>query len=271
MNSTQNLSAALACVCALLCACGEASGRRLGGEVMGGPAPLLRVGSCRAQADLELIEDMEDRNQAILQAAGRSGSWFSFNDGSDTSIQTPMAGTQLFPMTLLDEPRGASLRAVHTFGSGFVIWGAGIGFELASTAAYDASGYAGIAFWARGAEGLTQSVRINVTDRNTSQFGPVCDLDCQPDVGPTLVNEVTDGVCTPASGPCHDYFGMDFGAELSSEWKLFSYRWDELHARNWSNKNLPAIVASEVYGLRIQADSPGPFDFWIDDIALLCP
>jgi hypothetical protein len=75
----------------------------------------------------------------------------------------------------------------------------------------------------------------------------------------------------PASGPCHDYFGADFGAELSGEWKLFSYRWSELHARNWSKKDLASIVASEVYGVRIQADSPGPFDFWIDDIAFICP
>lgn len=268
MSSRRNVRVALFAGSVLLCSCGEATGNRLGGEAVGGPAP-LRIGSCRSQADLELIEDMEDDNQAIKQAAGRSGSWFSFNDATGT--QSPPAGTQLFPMEDLEPPRGTSRVAVRTTGSGFGTWGAGVGFELASTEPYDASGYAGIAFWARGAEGLTQRVRINVTDRNTSQFGPVCDLDCQPDIGPTLINEPTDKICMEEDGPCHDYFGADFGAELSGEWRFFRYLWRELHAQNWAMKNLESIVTSEVYGLRIQADRGVPFDFWLDDITFICP
>lgn len=269
MSLQSNQGTAVFACCVLLAACGQATGHQLGGDNVGAPVELLRVGRCGADADLELIEDMEDNNQAINQAAGRSGSWFSFNDGTGT--QSPMMGTQIFPMTDLDPPRGASRKAVHTSGSGFTTWGAGVGFELASTAPYDASRYAGIAFWARGAAGVTQSVRINVTDRNTSQFGSVCDLDCQADVGATENNESTDKICMPDRGPCHDYFGVDFGATLSGEWQLFRYSWAELSARNWSHKNLPAIVTSEVYGMRIQADSPDSFDFWLDDIGFICP
>jgi hypothetical protein len=269
MRSKQNLGPALSACFLLLAACGQTSGHRLGGDIASGPVGLLRVGTCGKDADLELIEDMEDNNQAIKQVAGRSGSWFSFNDG--TGMQFPPVATQLFPMTSLGTPRGASTLAVHTYGSGFTTWGAGVGFELASTAAYDASGYAGIAFWARGAAGVTQTLRVNVTDRNTSQFGGVCDLDCQADVGATENVGSTDGVCMTDRGPCHDYFGADFGSALTSEWQLFRFTWAQLSARNWSNKNLSAIVTSEVYGLRIQADSPDSFDFWLDDIAFICP
>ncbi|HWA74458.1 MAG TPA: hypothetical protein VG937_19065 [Polyangiaceae bacterium] len=267
MSSKHNLGPALCACSLLLAACGQASGHRLGGDVAGGPIELLRVGTCGKDADLELIEDMEDNNQAIKQFAGRSGSWFSFNDG--TGMQSPPVATQLFPMARLEPARGTSTLAVHTYGSGFTTWGAGVGFELASTAPYDASGYAGIAFWARGAADVTQTVRVNVTDRNTSQFGSVCDLDCQADVGAT--ESVGDGICMAERGPCHDYFGADFGSELTSEWHLFRYTWEQLRARNWSNKNLPGIVSSEVYGVRIQADSPDSFDFWLDDIAFICP
>lgn len=245
-------------------ACGEASSHRLGGSLDETSNLPLSVGSCRSNADLEPIEDMEDGNQAIIPSAGRSGSWFFFND--ETGTQTP-SSTQLFPMEPVLPPRGSSQRAVHTSGSGFVTWGAGVGFEFASTAPYDASAYAGIAFWARGLAGLEQSVRVNVTDRNTSQFGLVCDPDCQADVGPTLPN----GVCDQQAGPCHDYFGADFGLELGADWRFFSYEWAELRPRNWSRKNLQRIDAAELYGIRIQADSTGPFDFWVDDVTFICP
>jgi hypothetical protein len=265
----------------LLFGCGEATSHKLGGAFAQGGVtddsvvPALRVGLCGAGADLELIDDMEDGNQAILKTGGRSGTWFSFNDLSSASEQFPLMGAQIFPMSELEPARRGSHYAVHTYGSGFSGWGAGIGFELSSSLPYDASGYAGIAFWARVPDG-SADWRVNVTDRNTSQYGRVCDLDCQADVGPTPSVEQTDGHCDPDAGPCHDYFGADLNGSLASEWKLFAYSWAQISTKNWSNKGLTSIVTSAIYGLRFQANGPAPggvsqpFDMWLDDVAFLC-
>lgn len=266
----------------LLTGCGQAEGHRLGGQLEsteGIKDPIsagkLRIGLCGSDADLELVDDMEDRNQAILQTAGRAGSWFSFNDL--TGMQVPVMSSSIFPMSATDPARSGSQFAVLTKGSGFTGWGAGVGFEFASTLAYDASRYAGIAFWARAATGTSGDLRFNLTDKNSSQYGGLCDLDCQPDVGPMGTNAPTgDGVCTPTDYPCYDDFGADLVGKLTDEWQLFLFRWDQLSAKNWSGRNLPGVAKEALYGVRFQANGPHAgeppmtFDFSIDDVSLLC-
>ena len=266
----------------LLAGCGQAEGHRLGGSVekLDGvrdpdAAGGLRVGSCSSGADLELIDDMEDNNQSISKIAGRSGSWFSFNDL--TGSQDPAMGGPTFKMSKTDPSRTGSQFNLRTSGSGFTDWGAGVGFDLATTEAYDASRYTGIAFWARVAPGTGTNLRFNVPDNNTSQYGGVCDLDCQPTVGPMGTNAPTeDGTCAPMRGPCYDDFGVDLLGKLSDGWQLFLFPWDELSAKNWSGKNLPGVSKSALYGVRFQANGPAAgqppltFDFSIDDVSLLC-
>lgn len=265
-----------------LTACGQAEGHRLGGKIAStdagvtdpDAAAVLRVGICGAGADVELIDDMEDNNQAIIPGSGRAGSWFAFNDESGT--QFPPAKSSIFPMSAIAPARSGSRVAANTTGSNFRRWGAGIGFEFATTLAYDASRYQGVAFWARVAPGSSRDLRFNVTDRNTSQYGGVCDLDCQPSVGPVEPTEPTDGMCNVAAGPCYDDFGADIGSVLNEEWQHFTFRWSDLKAKNWSRKNLPALSVNAVFGLRFQANGPPvggrpvSFDVWIDDVSLLC-
>lgn len=267
----------------LLAGCGQAEGHRLGGKVesLGGgikdpdSAARLRVGLCSSGADLELIDDMEDGRQAIPKTEGRSGAWFSFND--KTGSQEPAMGISLFNLLPTDPPRTGSNYNVRTSGSGFTEWGAGVGFDFATTDPYDASRYFGIAFWARVAPGMSTNLRFNVTDENTAQYGDVCDLDCQPTVGPVGSDApAEDGTCDATRGPCYDDFGADLLGKLSDEWQLFLFRWEDLSAKNWSGKNLPGISKSAIYGARFQANGPAAgqpplsFDFSIDDVSLLC-
>lgn len=272
------LSLALAAL--LSCSCGEASGHVLGGQQSNNPDEgptdplLLRVGICgKNSAQLELIDDMEDGNASLIQTSGRSDAWFAFNDESDGGMQAPAdMGMLLFRMTKLEAPRGSSLSALRTYGSGFVKWGAGVGFDFVPKQRYDASRYAGIAFWARigTAGGSSLEARMNVNDRNTSPYGEVCDLDCQPDPPVAKANR-DDGVCDESRGPCFDDFGANFGQTLSTEWQFFSYPWSVLKTANWSLKNLESVVAEEIYGVRFQTAPSQSFDLWIDDVSFLCP
>ena len=217
-----------------------------------------RAGLCAQGADLEFIDQMEDGDGTIDFTAGRSGSWFAFNDR--TGIQYPAADLPRFPMTQLERPRADSHYALRTYGSGFTLWGSGVGFDVRSQAPYNASAYAGIAFWARRAPDastpgaadaglsrpLTSALRVNVPDRGTSALGVECE----------------------ATQRCGDDFGRDLA--LDTSFQFFSFLWADLAQRGWSGSLLPQIDQSQIYGLRFQTDVDVDFDFWIDDVALLC-
>lgn len=207
------------------------------------------LGRCRTHADLEMIDDMEDRVDTILFVENRTGFWFAFNDGTGTQIPAPGADRLL--MTELNPRRDQSWYAVATSGAGFTDWGAGIGFDLHSRNAYDASSYAGFAFWARQAPGSASTginLRVEITDRNSVPQAFVCD---------------------DQSVRCYANFGVE--VTLSSEWQFFEYTWSELQQPGWQDRSYPSVERSALYGIRFQIQNDQPFDFQIDDVAFLCP
>jgi hypothetical protein len=229
--------------------CSDAS-HRLGGLVQdtsGGGGGHL--GLCKSGADVELIDDMEDGDGTIHMTAQRGGVWFSFNDKTTGSQQLPASDDETFVMSEIDPPRSASRFAARTHGAGFTEWGAGIGFEIYNQKAYDLSGYAGITFWARRAPATTPDVRFAVTDSATTPRGGQCQV---------YVDYST----------CSDYFGVDLS--LGTTFERYSFTWSELAQVGWGEPHPDAVNAAEIYGVRFQTDTSGDFDFWIDDIALLC-
>ncbi|WP_438034916.1 hypothetical protein [Sorangium sp. So ce204] len=157
---------------------GGEAGAGAGGEAGAGAGG----GEVVVPADVELIDDMEDGDSAIDEAAGRVGYWYSFNDGTGT--QTPPIYSDENPAGFipeaLAEPRGESTMAMHTFGSGFTEWGAGFGFALngpdGGLLAYDASAYSGIVFWAKlGDADAATTMKVNITDKTSDPAGGICD------------------------------------------------------------------------------------------------
>jgi len=257
-RTVARLGAAAACLVA--CGCNEESYWLGGDELECDPV-------CSDGAELEFLDRMEDGDGTIDMTAGRAGFWFAFNDllvgvaKTDEEVaqrnneldatQYPDRNGETFPLERLDPPRGDSHYAVRSYGGGFADWGAGIGFELRVRQAYDLSQYAGISFWAKRGPNVKSNVLLGLPDSDTSPIGGRC-------VAPL----------------CHD----DFGAELSdleTEFKYYRFLWSELKTRNWSSSNLSQFDASRVYGVRFQAGAiegiiKQDFDFWIDDVALLC-
>lgn len=203
---------------------------------------------CTTGAEVELIDDMEDGDGTIHMTAERGGVWFSFNDKTAGS-QLPASDDETFVMSELDPPRAASRFAARTHGGGFTEWGAGIGFEIYNQKAYDLSGYAGITFWARRAPDTAPNIRFAVTDSATTPRGGQCQQ---------YVDYST----------CSDYFGADIS--LSTTFERYSFTWSELEQVGWGEPQPDSVNASEIYGVRFQTDTSGDFDFWIDDVALLC-
>jgi endoglucanase len=223
---------------------------RLGGlsqDASGASTPRVRL--CADGADVELIDHMEDRDGAIEMVESRAGVWFSFNDKSVESAQFPASDDETFVMSEVDPPREGSRYAARSHGKGFRKWGAGIGFELYCQKAYDLSRYAGITFWAKREPDTASALRFAVTDSETTPRG---------------------GKCDPYADPqeCSDYFGADL--ELGTTFQRYSFSWHELAQKDWGRPRPDSVTTSEVYGLRFQTSTAEPFDFWIDDVALLC-
>jgi len=232
-------------LCALT-GCGDAR------HSLGGPSSSSQLSRCDPGAKIDLIDDMEDGNGSLFLNHGRAGVWFSYNDETnqdtgETTKQWPKVGAERFFMDPIQPPRGSSTRGAHTHGAGYANWGAGIGFDLLVQQEYDASKYAGLTFFIRRAAYADASVRLNVTDRNTSPLGGVCDTD---------------------HNGCYSDFG--YSLEATEDWQEMKIPWSALTQPTWAVQIYPSIVTSALFGIRFQAPPGVAFDFWIDDIAFLC-
>lgn len=126
----------------------------------------------------DMIDDFEDGDGMQIESDGRVGRWFGYDDASGGTC-VPAGGDMLVPSA--GGPAGSTLSAT-TSGSGFTLWGAGIAVDLhhpmrdVMPSPYDASGFEGIVFWARG----DTDVRVLLVTSATSipMYGGTCELVC---------------------------------------------------------------------------------------------
>jgi hypothetical protein len=185
-----------------------------------------------------LIDDLEDGDRNIAAVEGRIGYWYTVNDG--TGSQTPPPRT--FAAT--SGGAGASAYCVATQGSGFTAWGAKLGVFLHHVGdphpgLYDASGYAGIRFHARGnsvvrAAVLTSAVR-----------------------GDTL-----GGTCDESAGGCFDYHGLAFA--LTPDWREYTMSFDDMAQEGWGK--VIAFDPAAAMAIDFSVAKQLAFDFAIDDL-----
>jgi hypothetical protein len=193
-----------------------------------------------------LIEDLEDGNEQIALRCGRSGLWFTYNDGTTGGVQTPDPSVPCLPSTATG--RAGSTWAAHTQGSGFASWGGGIGFHFVSSSKpYDLRPYTGIGFWARVGAGSKTSMRIDFPDGETDPGGGLC-----------VIGSTTQ--------PCFDHFGTVL--TFDTTWKYYVVRFSTLKQGGWGWAR-PSFDPSKVFGLQLQAGAGGSFDLWLDDFELV--
>ncbi|WP_437670342.1 hypothetical protein [Sorangium sp. So ce131] len=200
----------------------------------------------------EMIDDMEDGDNAIHEAGGRKGYWYSFNDGTEGATQTPPAGAGAdpFAMTELTPPRGQSTIGACTKGSGFTEWGAAIALDLlyveATRMSYDGSAYRGITFWAKHAAGTQDSVKVLISDKSTTAEGGHCDP------------EATEMGCNDNwAGPIR----------LSEQWEQHVIAFEDMKVSGWGLAPLTETIdTTTMYSIRFQVAKDVDFDFCVDDI-----
>ncbi len=234
---------------------GIQSGSTDGGPLLGPDGGLLV---------LELIDDMEgkDPSPGWLDGPNVTGTWFTFDDGTDGGVLTPPPGSLASAViALIELPHPtyggvSSLHAAHVnTNDGFSVYGDGMGFNVNVAAGtplpFDASTRQGFVFWARalgdtGAPGT----RFNVMDVNTAPPG-------------------SGGVCD--GGACNGYFGFEFGKNgmppLTSEWQMYVVYFSELTRPAWALPD-PSLVfdPTQMIGCQWQLPVNTPADLWVDDI-----
>ena len=195
---------------------------------------------------LELIDNLESDDGHIIQSGGRSGSWFTYNDGTDGGVQTPAPGSPFLPSPT-SPPLGSSVWSAQTEGSGFASF-AGMGFTLNDPVTgpdagvespYDASGYIGIVFDAHVGSSSSTRLRVGFPDANTNGSGnPFGEF-------LTLTTEWTQEVVYFS-----DTTQQNFGPQFSS------------------------LDTSAIYSIIFQMDATTPpltFDLWVDNVYFILP
>jgi len=199
-----------------------------------------------------LIDDMEHTDGAILNACGRQGYWYTYNDGTAGGAQTPLAATSFLPSAIQGGrplgDSGVSVHAARTFGNGFTTWGAGMAFDLSSPGGgtklpYDASAYGGITFWARAGAATQTSLRVNIPEVATDPVGHSC------------------------APKCNDHFGKTL--TLTTAWAQYTlaFAGGDLSQSGWGT--VATFDKSTLIGVQFQVAAGSTFDIWIDDIAFL--
>jgi hypothetical protein len=188
-----------------------------------------------------LIDDLEDGNRSIRALAGREGYWYTLNDGTGGQ-QTPTPGSGIF--VLAEGGAASSAYAVATEGSGFTGWGAKLGVYLHHVGGefpeiYDASGYDGITFQARGNTNV--AVRVLTEAIRGASVG---------------------GTCVESEGGCYDYYGMTFG--LTAEWRAYEMTFSDM--RQAGTGRSIAFDPATVMAIDFTVPANVDFAFAVDDL-----
>lgn len=188
-----------------------------------------------------MIDDLEDGDALILAANGRRGAWYSYNDESKGASQLPAA-----PFEPSAGGPATSLFQAQTSGSGFSVWGAGIGVDLNNEGdpdggdgmrmPWDAGAHQGVVFHARGNAPIRVKLLIDA-----------------------VVPTETGGSC---AADCEDAHGKII--PLSDEWVQYTVGFDEAFQEGWGAA--ASFDASTLMSIQFQVGAGTDFDYAIDQV-----
>lgn len=179
-----------------------------------------------------VIDDFEDGDDAIARLEQRVAFWRWARE-----IDAPGTAPALIPVPHPEATPDNRL-AIHVKGGQLLDWGAAVEFTF-RPACYDASGYAGIAFRARGPG------RIYVAPREPAVIpiaeGGTCELDCH---NPHVIK-----------------------VDLDETFRSYDVRWEQMRMRGLGKPPLdPSRLNSLAFLVRPEDT---PYDVWLDDVRFI--
>jgi len=219
---------------------------------------------------VDLIDDMEGAEAPLIPTKAdppRRGAWFVYNDGT-TDTQTPIESLP-FTHDLAGAPESDGMTptaySARTAGSGYRMWGAGMGFNLNNAGCmaddagncapddngvpmvYDVTQFQGISFYAKSyGEGAGVSVAFKVVTEG-------------------VVPTANGGTCVPmGNGQCDGAHEQSIA--MHNEWEPFEVLFDEIAQPSYVNANAIDFDPKTVMALQWQVPVSTNFDFAVDEI-----
>jgi hypothetical protein len=180
----------------------------------------------------ESVDDLDDGDIELAVRGGRDGRWFAFHDASATVFNPdPFRATLGGPQHSRYAARISGIAREHR-------QPAGMGFSFNSQGAFDARGFNGVRFWAKG-EGRA---RLALTDHNTDTAGGRCEDCARP-------------------------YGVD--VPFDPEWRCFIVPFSRLEPGGVSAGSHQPFAAQALYRM-IWTVPPSEqiFDLWVDRVEL---
>jgi hypothetical protein len=227
----------LAFCAAALPACGKAPHGETSGPTPAPSKALKLVAVGKASCAQPLIDDVETEDVTIPTTDRRGGFWYTFKDGSGTTLEPD--GPYTHAKTGAHGSKGSAHIAGRVAEKGTVY--AGLAMHLTGTQLpYDLSPAAGICFWAKG-HGVA---RVSISDINTAPEGGVCKV-------------------------CYNSFGKTF--ELSADWEEYCFKFNRFtQSPGWGDR-FDALAADAAFGIQWVVARPATdYDLWLDDVRLMC-
>jgi len=222
---------------------GPGTGGGNGGGAGGGPARTGKGGAGGVPpSGMSLIDDFDDGDGRIAMTLGRQGPWHAFNDTNGGNQKPSVNG----PFTPEMGGVNSSPYAAHTSGSNYQF--GGIGFDLNNATptasgmdsqSYDASGYKGITFWAKG----NGNLRVEFSQKS-------------------FVPTANGGSCAAS---CWNVYGSRAaqGTLSLTDWKQVTIPFAGLQRQDGTTT--PPFDPSRLMGIAFKHEGSA-FDFWIDDV-----
>ncbi len=192
-----------------------------------------------------LIDDMQSDNNKIVLGTGL---WYAYDDGTTAGAETFHESTigpaRTVPAAFTSFTGATSTLAAELHGSGFASY-AGMAFTFENPkAAFNASAYDGVVFWARvGSSSDATTFAFLVPDVNTDPQGSVCTK-------------------------CYDYLGKI--VTVTTSWQEFKVPFTSLRQSGFGVPAESTLAKTAIYGLSFQVITSSPsgqaFDLWVDDI-----
>ncbi|MCB9588982.1 MAG: hypothetical protein H6718_26455 [Polyangiaceae bacterium] len=229
---------------------GGGGGASSGGSAAGGTGGSAgQSGTCPSSASAgpeTVLDDVEDGDDAILSADGRTGYWFSYKDDLDSAsmVSTPTAMTPGANATThaIQVTGKSSSAAEYGPGFGFPLLGVEVGGgSMASLSCpYDVSSYSGISLWLK-ATGVARVELLVPTSATTST--------------------AEGGTCATS---CDDHFAET--VTVSSSWTKVDIAFASLAQGGWGT---PATFdAHAVSGVGFAVPPGVTFVVWVDELTL---
>lgn len=263
--------------------------------ILGGPLFVLAGGcseSWHSPTELDCSPDDTYDKIETYEVDPPAPPWSSYGDNTPGAIRTQMDAAAPFPtQPIEDGGRCGSLHSLllqssgyQDYGSGFIDYNPGNLLPLCigsngtdETCPIDASGYEGIAFWARSPGAATKTVTLQISDThsyNSSGAVTTCIYNVE-DAGSNGVNvysspgsaNVPTGSSVASAQPPPDACGNYFQYWLitSADWQFYQIPFTAFHQAAQPNRDPNGFDPSTFFSFTVIVDKESQLSLWFDD------